>query len=338
MSFPPLGPTLLTLIKQTDYKGLCVNEVKQIVRGVCKGLFHMHKNGVIHTDLKPENVLTNQPPTAPNAPSCSSSVRSTRTKSSNKQAHSTSSPLPQSDSQSGQTIAQIEALINDPKTPASDKKKLRKKLKKKKQKLKAKTKKLKSPDDAGGAQAAIEEAAMQVRQRGVATRTNAAHTRAPPIRMCEQRGRRGENALRAARTRYGRLKKRHSLTHRVRRPKRLRATLTRHSLAQAYFLQGLATGERPHHRTTSLCSHMCMGAWPTNPPVPPGRRGKSPASLPFSAAHLYPSRLPPHPRFPAPPPRRASLYLRRELPHAPYAPFPQRARARARPLHHLDFI
>ena len=58
MAFEVLGPTLLSLIKQTDYQGLSLEVVRRLAACVLIGLAHLHDRlSIIHTDLKPENVL-----------------------------------------------------------------------------------------------------------------------------------------------------------------------------------------------------------------------------------------------------------------------------------------
>jgi len=60
--FELLGPDLLSLIKRYSYQGLPMAIVKQIAKQVLVGLDNMHtKYKIIHTDLKPENVLLSQP-------------------------------------------------------------------------------------------------------------------------------------------------------------------------------------------------------------------------------------------------------------------------------------
>lgn len=58
MVFEPMGPNLLSLIKQYKYRGIPIEVVKSITKQVLMGLDFIHtKCSIIHTDLKPENVL-----------------------------------------------------------------------------------------------------------------------------------------------------------------------------------------------------------------------------------------------------------------------------------------
>lgn len=58
MVFEILGVNLLEVLKRYDYKGLPLNLVKEITRQVLMGLDFLNRIcRVIHTDLKPENVL-----------------------------------------------------------------------------------------------------------------------------------------------------------------------------------------------------------------------------------------------------------------------------------------
>eukprot|EP01083_Nonionella_stella_P044874 120723_1 len=55
--FELMGPDLLALIKKHDYKGIPLHEVKRITHDILLGLDFLHTNRIIHTDIKPENVV-----------------------------------------------------------------------------------------------------------------------------------------------------------------------------------------------------------------------------------------------------------------------------------------
>ena len=58
MAFEVLGPTLLSLIRQTDYQGLPIHVVRRVASCILLACAHLHEAlSIIHTDLKPENIL-----------------------------------------------------------------------------------------------------------------------------------------------------------------------------------------------------------------------------------------------------------------------------------------
>lgn len=61
MVFDVYGEDLLSLIDRYEYRGVPLPIVKSIARQVLMGLEHVHSLDIIHTDLKPENVLLSTP-------------------------------------------------------------------------------------------------------------------------------------------------------------------------------------------------------------------------------------------------------------------------------------
>ncbi|KPI83201.1 putative serine/threonine-protein kinase putative protein kinase [Leptomonas seymouri] len=61
MVFDVYGENLLSLMERYEYRGIPLPIVKCIARQVLIGLDHIHSIDIIHTDLKPENVLLSTP-------------------------------------------------------------------------------------------------------------------------------------------------------------------------------------------------------------------------------------------------------------------------------------
>jgi len=62
MVFETMGPNVLALIKRYNFKGIPLDIVRKVVTHTLIGLDYLHRIcGIIHTDLKPENVLVGCP-------------------------------------------------------------------------------------------------------------------------------------------------------------------------------------------------------------------------------------------------------------------------------------
>jgi len=139
MVFEMLGENLLEVIKKYDYKGIPIDIVRTISKQICVGLDFLHRHcHIIHTDLKPENLLIASPPSLPSAEFVAN-LLATGGGGAKKKKKKRSSAA------EGDANVNIEVLAKqlqaDPSLNAEQRKKLRKKLKKKKQQAKKKDKK-----------------------------------------------------------------------------------------------------------------------------------------------------------------------------------------------------
>ena len=117
MVFSMLGSNLLSVIKAYNYRGIPIPVVKNMIRGVCKGLDFLHRKcQIIHTDLKPENVLLHFDGSEEDI-----SVSMTKLTMENSE-----NPV--------QSIEDLEALLAKDDLTPEERKKLKRKLKKKRQK------------------------------------------------------------------------------------------------------------------------------------------------------------------------------------------------------------
>ncbi|CBJ30526.1 Serine/threonine-protein kinase SRPK1, putative [Ectocarpus siliculosus] len=130
MVFEMLGCNLLSVIKRYNYHGIPIRIVKSMARQMCQGLDFLHRVcNIIHTDLKPENVLLDLPPRPP-------------------PESEQPPPLQGRESRAGMAMKGVATTIEDLNMAlsmadqnglsAEEKRKLKKKLKKKKQAAKRK--------------------------------------------------------------------------------------------------------------------------------------------------------------------------------------------------------
>lgn len=57
IAFPALGVSVFEFLKGNDFEPFSVNEVRHISYQLCSAVLFLHRNGMTHTDLKPENML-----------------------------------------------------------------------------------------------------------------------------------------------------------------------------------------------------------------------------------------------------------------------------------------
>ena len=139
MVFSVLGCNLLSVIKAFNYRGIPIPVVKNMIKGICKGLDFLHRKcSIIHTDLKPENVLLLFEGGDEDALSNSMANMSLE---SNK--HDRRNSLVQS-------IVELERALENQNLTQDERKKLRRKLKKKRQKERKRNAAANGDDDSSG--------------------------------------------------------------------------------------------------------------------------------------------------------------------------------------------
>jgi len=128
MVFSMLGCNLLSVIKAYNYRGVPIPAVKMMMKGISKGLDFLHRKClIIHTDLKPENILL-QFPGQINAENGIDFPNNNNNNSKNNDNNG--------DNNEQVTIKELEAALQNPKTPVEERKKIRRKLKKRRQREK----------------------------------------------------------------------------------------------------------------------------------------------------------------------------------------------------------
>jgi len=57
LAFEMLGPSVFDFLKDNDYRGYALDQVRHIALQLIKAVDFLHQNRLTHTDLKPENIL-----------------------------------------------------------------------------------------------------------------------------------------------------------------------------------------------------------------------------------------------------------------------------------------
>lgn len=56
--FPKFGFTLLDLLKANGYKGYNLDWTRELSKAFMNGVYLLHQKNLIHTDIKPENIMS----------------------------------------------------------------------------------------------------------------------------------------------------------------------------------------------------------------------------------------------------------------------------------------
>lgn len=113
-----LGPSLLDLIKHYNYRGIPPAIVRPLVHDMLDGLAFLHSCGIIHTDVKPENILLKAPLSDPPP------------------AQTTMYDVIQQEIESNSEVASLRAKCEDASISPEERRKLRVRLKKLRQRIK----------------------------------------------------------------------------------------------------------------------------------------------------------------------------------------------------------
>ena len=149
MVFSMLGCNFLSIIKAFNYRGIPIPVVKNMIKGICKGLDFLHRKcNIIHTDLKPENVLIiyEEDGDDNNDDGITGSLARLSIGGSSGSNHNNNSSSEHN--RLAESIKELEDSLQNKKLSQTERKRLRRRLKKKRQKARKKI--FGSDDEAGG--------------------------------------------------------------------------------------------------------------------------------------------------------------------------------------------